>query len=137
MGNISDCGSCCHGRESSLRTSYRNAPEVPSIRAGGITDKYYVIGEGEKIEKLTNESEARNYRKIFSDEERTTLTKLKPFVPEFFGEEILPDGLTRKICLQNLLYGFEHGSYVRFKLGTTHQASGSMTRKRKHGYNRD
>ena len=49
-------------------------------------------------------------------------------MPEYFGAEQLEDGAKWKICLQNLLYGFEKGSFVDIKLGksTLTENSGSF-----------
>ena len=55
---------------------------------------------------------------IFNDEKETSLTLLRPYVPKLYGIEQDKSGKW-KICIENLLYGLENGSYVDIKLGTS------------------
>ena len=51
-------------------------------QAGGHTDT--IIFRDNTLEKLTKESEAKNYELIFSDSADSSLTKLQPFLPKFY-----------------------------------------------------
>ena len=78
-----------------------------------------IVFEGDRLMKMTKESEALNYQLIFDDNEQTSLTKLRPFVAEFYGAKKLEDGKKWRIELENLLYGLENASYIDIKLGTS------------------
>ena len=60
-----------------------------------------------------------NYKQIFESEEENSLTKLRPLLPEFYWAKKTKGGDKWKICIENLLYGLENGSFIDIKLGTS------------------
>ena len=58
-----------------------------------------------------------NYQSIFNDEEETSLTKMRPFLPKLY--DVKEEDGEWKVCIENLLYGREFGSFVDIKLGTS------------------
>ena len=75
MGNIFDC---C--------TDPNAAPVYEQAAGHGGGSIVYV---GDRLTKITRNDEGENYEKIFNDDEVTSLTKLRPFVPKFYGMERL------------------------------------------------
>ena len=81
--------------------------------------------DGDRLTKVTKIKEVISYRKIFCDEKETSLTKLRPFVPKFYGAEINENDSDKcTITIENLLYGKEKGSSIDIKLGTSTLTSG-------------
>ena len=93
--------------------------------AGGI------IYDGEKMIKKTKPSEIENYSKIFDDSEETSLTKLRPFVPKYYGADLTASsGGKIDMTIENLLHGLENGSYIDIKLGSSTLTMNSSLRKK-------
>ena len=47
------------------------------------------------------------------------MTKLRPFVAQFYGARKIENKEKWMITIENLLYGKEHGSFIDIKLGTS------------------
>ena len=110
MGNI-----CCNKAPAQSEIEY-DILDTRYDQAGGHADTIVFLGD--TLEKGTKESEVLSYQQIFSDDEITSLTKLRPFVAGFHGAK--KDGANRwKITLDNLLYEMENASYIDIKLGTS------------------
>ena len=84
--------------------------------------------QADKIEKVTKESEAKNYHNIFNNDD-SSLSKLQPFLPKFYWSKDMGGG-KHMICIENLLYGIENGSIIDIKLGTSTLTSGKNCCKR-------
>ena len=114
MGNI-----CCSNSKEATDIDYFDTERLDTLysQAGGHDNT--IVFEGERLTKITKESEVLTYQQIFDDDEQTSLTKLRPFVAEFYGTKKLEGGKKWSIELDNLLYGLENASFIDIKLGTS------------------
>ena len=60
-----------------------------------------------------------NYLHIFDECNDDSRTKLQPFLPLFYSAQQKKDSQKWSLCIENLLYGKENGSYIDIKLGTS------------------
>ena len=70
--------------------------------------------------KVTKLEEVISYRKIFDDYEKSSLTKMREFLPMYYDDSPFEkDPEKWYITVENLLYGKEKGSFIDMKLGTS------------------
>lgn len=93
--------------------------------AGGHQDRFFTSEDlgPSVIIKETNSYEAEAYEKIFSDDGKNprsaSFTKLRNFLPKYYGSFSSPDGQKTYIMLENLLQASPHASILDLKMGTS------------------
>merc|ERR1712110_1100712 len=96
MGNI--CNDLCGMEPSSSQLAKRRPTcDQAGGHEGGITF------DGAIIKKKTKASEVENYRLIFDEENETSLTKMRQFVPKFYGAEEDECSEQIQMTIENLL----------------------------------
>ena len=78
--------------------------------------------KGNTMVKVTKESEARNYQRIFDEGAEESLVKLRPFLVDFYTaveNQNLPGKHKWKITIGNMLHGRKYASKLDIKLGTS------------------
>ena len=97
MGNI-----CGESSSDGLEKKVTMTRDKKLSDSGGIKASYTTVDghtgmnfKGKTLTKVTKESEAKNYMKIFDYNAEESLVKLRTFLPEFYGATEDPEATTK------------------------------------------